>query len=406
VLAVFAALVAGACGSRTINSSPAATAQPGPPIACSPARVDSSPILWSCVIPPGTAPLVHGLSGLYFDAPTSTLFAASDDDSTYQGDSARVLRFRLTPGPTVATVGVVSLQRRGLVREQSPAWQLEAIAPVTPGARSLGFFVATENDALAPALPSQIYRCTENGLCEPALALPREFVTDAVAGVGIQRNLGIEGLTVSPDGQQLFAAFERSLAQEQPGPGRRERSRIIAHAADGSGGWRQFAYALDPPPAHETLGPGVSEVLAVSASRLLVLERGFSPTCGNTIRLFEAAIDPRRALRAGESVNDVTPLSKRLLIDFAAEKDAFAQPKLSDALDNFEGMTPGPSLPDGSETLLLISDDNLRPDQITALVGVNLTALPAASARRWRDGDPPVCPRSVASPARPRDLPK
>jgi hypothetical protein len=299
----------------------------------------------------------------------------------------------------VTTDGVVSLQRRGFVREQSPAWQLEAIAPVKPGARRRGFFVATENDALAPALPSQIYRCTENGVCEPALALPREFVTDAAAGLGIQRNLGIEGLTVSPDGKQLFAAFERSLAQERPAPGSRERSRIITHPVDGSGGWRQFAYALDPPPADGTPSPGISEVLALSASRLLVLERGFSPSCGNTIRLFEAAIDPRRALRSGEPVNDATPLSKRLLVDFAEEKDAFAQPKLSAALDNFEGMTPGPSLPDGSETLLLISDDNLRPDQITALIGVNLTALPTASARRWRDGDPPVCPRSATTPA-------
>jgi hypothetical protein len=306
-----------------------------------------------------------------------------------------VLRFRLTAGPTVTPDGVLSLERRGMVGGQSPAWQLESIAPVMPGARRHGFFVGTENDALAEGLPSQIYRCSEDGLCEVALRLPRESVNDAGKTAGIQRNQGIEGLTVSPDGRQLVAAFERSLTQERPAAGTRERTRVITHAVDGPDGWQQYAYELDPPPAQETLGPGISEVLALATDRLLVLERGFSARCGNTIRLFEVAIDPRLALRPGQSVNDAHPLPKQLLVDFTDEKDAFDQPKLSAALENFEGMTPGPPLADGSDTLLLIADDNLRPDQITALVSVNLAALPTASARRWRDGDVPVCPRTT-----------
>jgi hypothetical protein len=391
------ALAVGACSSRAMNGPSTAATQSSLPVPCRPSRVASSPILWSCAIPPGNSGLVHGLSGLYFDAPTSTLFAASDDDSSHPRDSARVLRFRLTQGPTVTPEGVWSLERRGVVREQSPAWQLESIAPVMPGDRRRGFFVGTENDALEPGLPSQIYRCTENGPCELALPLPREFVTDAGASTGIQRNQGIEGLTVSPDGQQLVAAFERSLTQERPTAGTRERSRVITHATDGTGGWQQYAYELDPPPASEAQGPGISEVLALATNRLLVLERGFSPRCGNTIRLFDVTIDPRIALRPGQSVSDAEPLRKQLLIDLTDEKDAFDQPKLSAALENFEGMTLGPALPDGSSTLLLVADDNLRPDQITALISVNLAALPTASARQWRDGDVPVCPRSAES---------
>ena len=36
-------------------------------------------------------------------------------------------------------------------------------------------------------------------------------------------------------------------------------------------------------------------------------------------------------------------------------------------LDNLEGMTVGPRLPDGSQSLLLISDDNFNDKQISQL---------------------------------------
>jgi hypothetical protein len=111
--------------------------------------------------------------------------------------------------------------------------------------------------------------------------------------------------------------------------------------------------------------------------------------------VFQVTLDPSRALSAGEAVAQAVPLQKQLLLDFSDEKHAFDQPKLSTTLDNFEGMTQGPDLPDGSRTVLLVSDDNRRSEQVTAVVSVNLSVLPTAAARRWRDGDRPVCPASV-----------
>ena len=43
--------------------------------------------------------------------------------------------------------------------------------------------------------------------------------------------------------------------------------------------------------------------------------------------------------------------------------------------DNLEGMTFGPDLPDGSRTLVLVSDNNFEPLQKTQIV-----------ALRWRGG--------------------
>jgi hypothetical protein len=363
---------------------------------CRPARQPMSAIVWSCVIPPGADPIVHGLSGIYYDRASSTLLAASDDDETYAGDPARVLRFQLEATPAVTLRGVLSLTRPGVAngRGNARTWQLEAIAPVIEGGAWTGsFFVGTEHDALQPDLSSQIYRCTAAGACEPAVQIPREF-TSSSGAAGLRDNEGVEGLSVSPDGGRLFAAIERWLVQEAPGSGERGRVRLLEYALDAGGApLQQYAYALDPPAAGIADVPGVSAILARSRDRLLVLERSYAPACGNTIRLYEATLDPTRALAAGQRVTDATPVAKQLLIDLTDAKDAFDQPKLSAALENFEGMTLGPDLPDGSPSLLLVSDDNRRSDQITALVSLRLASLPTQAARRWKDGDLPVCPK-------------
>jgi hypothetical protein len=60
------------------------------------------------------------------------------------------------------------------------------------------------------------------------------------------------------------------------------------------------------------------------------------------------------------------PAAKTLLIDF----DTLI-PRLPASLanlDNFEGLAFGPTLPDGSRTLLVLSDDNFRSTQKTVLL--------------------------------------
>jgi hypothetical protein len=383
---------------RDDSSTPAPA--PSSVATCHPARLAASAVNWSCVIAAdgAGAAVVHGLSGIYYDKATSTLWAASDDDTTYPGDPARLLRFHLDATPALSFRGVLSLTRRGPVAEHgSPrTWQLEAITPVIEaGAWNGMFFVATEHDALESGLSSRIYRCTNAGACEPALVMPRELES-ATGTTGLQDNEGIEGLAVSPDGARLFAAIEGPLAQERPPAGERGRVRLIEYALDDlRTPAHQYAYVLDPAPARMAGSPGVSEILALSTDRLLVLERSYSHGCGNTIRLFQVTLDPERALSPGQSVAHAVPLQKQLLIDLTDERGAFDDPKLSSALENFEGMALGPDLPDGSPTLLLVADDNRRSTQITALVSVRLSSLPTAAAQRWHDGDLPVCPQQL-----------
>lgn len=41
-------------------------------------------------------------------------------------------------------------------------------------------------------------------------------------------------------------------------------------------------------------------------------------------------------------------------------------------VDNTEGMTWGPALPNGERTLLLVSDDNFAADEVTQIVALGI----------------------------------
>ena len=56
------------------------------------------------------------------------------------------------------------------------------------------------------------------------------------------------------------------------------------------------------------------------------------------------------------NIGGVTPIYKERLLDLA---------ELGIPLDNLEGMTLGPQLPDGTRSLLLVSDDNFNDLQAT-----------------------------------------
>jgi 3-phytase len=108
-----------------------------------------------------------------------------------------------------------------------------------------------------------------------------------------------------------------------------------------------------PTPADAFANNGLTELLALDdRGTLLALERSFSTGVpGNDIRLFIARPDP-----AGADSSGRVPLRKELVLDLD---------DLGTTLDNQEGLTFGPNLPDGRRTLVLISDDNFSETQVT-----------------------------------------
>jgi len=104
---------------------------------------------------------------------------------------------------------------------------------------------------------------------------------------------------------------------------------------------------------------GLTELLEYAPNRFLVLERAFSAghgSNGNTVRIFD--VDAKNATNTIDFENlrkqDYTPATKKLVFDFKSVQNQLKE----NIIDNIEGMTFGPNLPNGNKTLLLVSDNN------------------------------------------------
>ncbi|MFI1400694.1 esterase-like activity of phytase family protein [Streptomyces sp. NPDC020681] len=175
------------------------------------------------------------------------------------------------------------------------------------------------------------------------------------------RNLTFEGLTLQPGGRTLVAAMEGPLTGDGAGIVRMQTWQ--RHSP-----WHGFRLSAQYGYRADT-GLGVSEITATGDGRLLVLERGFTAGVGNTVRLYVA--DPRRA-KDMSGVENITGdeglVRKTLLADLVDCPSLGApakQPQPNPLLDNIEAMAVTSGAPGGRLRLLLASDDNQNPAQIT-----------------------------------------
>lgn len=200
----------------------------------------------------------------------------------------------------------------------------------------------------------------------------REIVVPARFG-DIRHNLSFESLSLDPSGRYLFTTTEAALKRDGGEPTQKAGSRVRFLRLDlRSGALSEHAYETDP-----LLYPvgdwGISELAALGESRLLVLERGWSEGHGNTVRIYETALDEHASCTSVERLSAGTPvMAKTLRIDLAqlgtADFPPAKQPQASPLLDNYEGMSLGPPLPDGRPSLLLVSDDNGHANQLARIL--------------------------------------
>jgi hypothetical protein len=234
----------------------------------------------------------------------------------------------------------------------------------------------------AGAQQPEIRRFSPDGKEVVALEVPARFLVGT-------NNLSFESLALSPSGQSLFTANERPLPAvgDAPADGQtadlENRIRILRYQRHGQtySPAEQFYYLTDPDRAAGDVG--VVELIALSGTDLLVLERGFVAGEGNTVRVYRVSLAGAQDVSDEPTLAnpDLIPVEKTLVFDLADCPDAGAtippgavQPNA--LLDNFEAMALGPRLPGGRRALLMVSDDNEGANQITRFVAV---ALPVVS---------------------------
>jgi hypothetical protein len=319
-----------------------------------------------------------GFSGIDFDARSGEWVLVTDDRSAHNPVRYYTLRlgFDAARFDSLAFSSVTTLlQADGTPYPDSAGAQagkgeLPDIESVRIDPRDGTLWYSSEGERRFGMDPF-VRHASRDGKLLGSLALPPMFRIDRSREWGPRNNLSFEGLSFAPDGGSFWLALESPLYQDGPIPTPQHGalSRITQLDRDGRI-LRQFAYPVDPIPAEPGPGKacdnGISEILAVRGEVLLVLERaavqGADGKYVNYVRLYETDARGATDTAAIPALNGVTvvPARKRLLLDLSSLQLPM--------LDNLEGMSWGPRLANGNETLVLISDDNFSATQITQLL--------------------------------------
>lgn len=185
---------------------------------------------------------------------------------------------------------------------------------------------------------------------------------------GPRRNGVFEGLTFSGDYKNLFISTEEPLYEDGHRAGLQDSFgiiRIIKYDVATKKPIGQYAYIIDPV-AHPPLVKngfrvnGVSDILWLNENQLLVVERSFSlGIISNTIKVYLANI------REAENIEKEISLETGKSFKIISKKLLLNMDDLKMVIDNIEGVTFGPTLPNGKKSLLFVSDNNFNSVQRT-----------------------------------------
>jgi 3-phytase/alkaline phosphatase D len=315
---------------------------------------------------------VGGLSGITWDAAGGRYLAISDDRS--QIDPARFYELTIDLADGSLDAGDVAFTKvTTLLREDGtpfPAGSIDFEAIALTSNDTL--LIASEGDANALIAPS-ITEFSLAGRQFDAFEVPDYYLPSATGGTGIRNNLAFESLAMCPNGKFAYGATENALIQDGPAAalGTGSPARILRYDVATGEVLNEWIYVTDavtaaPIPAGGFATNGLVELHSLDdRGTLLALERSFSAGVGNSIRLFEVRLQDATDVAGRATVDPATVrvAEKRLLLDLGT---------LGITLDNLEGMTFGPTLPDGRQTLVVVSDNNFSTTQATQVLALAL----------------------------------
>lgn len=327
---------------------------------------------------------VGGLSGIDYLG-GGQYVAISDDRSQFNPARFYTLDLELTEA---AFTGVSFTGTSTLRTPTGTAYPALSIDPEAIRVLSNGNYVYTSEGDVNAGIDAFIREATPTGDYVRDLAVPAAFQQSGPAGTtGPRNNLAFESVTLASGGGRIVTATENALRQDGPTAalGIASPVRLLSLATATGVAGSQFVYNVEPiatpaVPANGFATNGLVELLDLGGGKLLAVERSFVTgrvsafsTTGNSIQIYE--IDTAGATDVsglasliGESY---TPVTKTLLLDL----DTLGIP-----LDNIEGITFGELLPNGSRSLILVSDNNFSGAQFTQFLAFEVTAVPEPSS--------------------------
>ena len=323
--------------------------------------------------------LIGGLSGIDYDSLHKLYYFISDDRSNENPArfySAKI-NFNSSGIDSVRFVNVTTLlQKNGASYPSSKSDPRHSPDPealrynplsnqlvwTSEGERIVKKEIILEDPAITTIKPDGKYVDT--------FPLPPQMHMAAIES-GPRQNGVFEGLTFADNFKTMYVSVEEPLYQDGPRAGLMDTTtwtRIIKYDVATKAPIAQYAYHLEsvahaPKPASEFKINGIPDILSISKNKLLVIERSFSTgILACTIRVY--IVDLSRASNIAATVSlkqqpPAHPVRKKLLLNMD---------DLGIYVDNIEGVTFGPDLPNGHKTLLFISDNNFSPDQKTQIL--------------------------------------
>ena len=300
---------------------------------------------------------VGGLSGLVYNPDKSLWTAVSDDRGRVQEPRFYDLDFQVTRHAknwklTVNPKDVFFIHRKGEKHWKKNVLDLEGIALLPWG----NYLLSSEGDNnQKPRVMPVLLDVKPDGTWARNFELPEEALPE-LSGVqkkGIQNNRGGEGLTASADGHFLWVAIESPLVQDKD----RHPGQVRIYQYEMTEAWvikqtQSFYYPLEKAASDVLLSErGVSEIFWLRERELLVMERGLEVAMnhfGYDVKLFQVTLGESGSLLKKELVLDLNQLGQRQT--------------------NFEALARGPVLPDGRQTLLVMSDNNFQKSEKTEIL--------------------------------------
>ena len=346
--------------------------------------------LGEVIIPTGTmfsGTEIGGLSSITYDSGRQVYYTLSDDQGNRAtGDPVRYYTLAIDYSDGTLDDGdiwfVDVTQLFADKNDPFPPGGLDPEGFVL--AREGYFFMSSEGNIFTdPIIDPFINRYNRNGQVTASLPIPDKYIPNGVDW-GVRFNLAFESLNMTPDGQSLVTAGEGALFQDGPASTfiNGSLARILFYDLSRQEPVAEYVYEVGPwaEPSAIFGVNGIVEVLPFDdAGTMLVMERSFSVGgvlgggTGKVVEINEISTQGATdvldvdALYEGGSPIAFTPVSQRQVFSFE---------DLGIPIDNIEGMTFGPQLPDGRQALVIVSDNNFAASQFTQFILLALEIEP------------------------------
>ncbi len=320
---------------------------------------------------------IGGLSGIDYDASNNIFYLISDDRSAINAARYYTAKIHLS----INTIDSVQFLDVYFLKDSSGNYypnnkQNPSATPDPEGIRynpitkqliwtSEGERIVNKKDTIL-SNPS-ITTITKNGEWVFSFSLPQNLQMNA-AETGPRQNGVLEGITFANQYKKLIVNVEEPLFQDGPRASLQPNKafvRFYVFNTRTKQNTAQYAYELDSiahpsKPVEAFKVNGIPDILSINKNELLVLERSFSTgilPC--TIKIFKTDLSTGSNIRNNLSLQNnthFTPVTKSLLLNMD---------DLGIYVDNVEGITFGPTLPNGHKTLILVADNNFSPVEKT-----------------------------------------